>query len=77
MKVAEFLRTIGCVNRDTLRVSITEEMRVKASTTLREYLKDPYFRKFDDLSVTMITPSTSAGDSLAVLVAVKPIPAEA
>lgn len=61
MQVLEFLRTIGCIRRDSVTVSLTESMVPRATCTLSEYETADMFRSFDERSVRLISPSSGIG----------------
>ena len=71
MKVAEFLNTVKCVPREKTLVCISEEMIILGITNLRDYFAENYYRRFDDRTVSIITPSMDNG-SMSILISVKP-----
>lgn len=71
MKVAEFLNTVRCVPREKTLVCISEEMIVLGITNLRDYFAENYYRRLDDRTVSIITPSMDNG-SMSILISVKP-----
>ena len=71
MKVVEFLNTVKCVPREKTLVCISEEMIILVITNLRDYFAENYYRRLDDRTVSIITPSMDNG-SMSILISVKP-----
>lgn len=71
MKVTEFLNTVKCVPREKTLVCISEEMIILGITNLRDYFAENYYRRFDDRTVSIITPSMDTG-SMSIIISVKP-----
>ena len=71
MKVVEFLNTVKCVPREKTLVCISEEMIILGITNLRDYFAENYYRRLDDRTVSIITPSMDNG-SMSILISVKP-----
>ena len=71
MKVAEFLKTVKCVPRENTLVCISEEMIVLGIANLRDFFAEKYYRRFDERTVSIITPSVKDG-TMSILISVKP-----